>query len=94
MLKAKAARTEPLVQPPQPAELKPTNATIEVPMLRTGFYASRRIDNSLPTAEAQTLADIRDGLRASKQTLADGKIVDSTFDTLRWILQRFAGRFI
>ena len=84
------------IQPPtdKPAEpVAPTleliQITITIPLLRGGkHYASRHVETKLDQAAARNLSDILDALRTQNVKLATGKKIQSTADTVRWIMHQ------
>jgi hypothetical protein len=65
-----------------------SKATVTIPMGVVSGYVSRRIESKrLPTAQAETLNKILNGLAARNATLQNGMPVTTTTRAVQWILE-------
>ena len=66
----------------------PSSATVTIPLGVISGYVSRRIEaKHLPTAQAETLNQILNGLAARKATLKNGTPITTTTRAVQWILE-------
>lgn len=78
----------PAVEPGPPA---PDECTLRLPMLRLGFgYIRRRLDADLSRTQAGQLKALELGLQSREARLANGKLVASGSDAIRWLLEELA----
>lgn len=68
-------------------EVKIQTAFLEVPMLETNAYATRRIDVTLNDDQARRLRSLVDGLSATNARLKNGRHVETGAQAVFYLLE-------
>jgi len=69
-------------------EIEVFDALVEIPTMKTGHYATRRLQASLDRKQCTGLRMVFDGLQYAGAELADGSQVRNAQDAVRWILEQ------